>query len=268
MDRQRVVERIAATHGRLLVASDYDGTLSGIVDDPEAARPVDGALAALGALQQEGAEVAIVSGRPVGFLLRAVPLAGVELIGQYGLERAHDGVAVADARAAPYVAAVAGAAAECDAAFADLYVERKGTTAVTVHWRAVGGLPAERVELIDAIARRHGLAVYPTRMARELRPPLPVDKGTAVAALADALHPAVLVFAGDDRGDLDAFAAVDRAVERGRVDLGVKVGVLSDEAPAELVESADVLVDGPPGVVALFADLTRARAARRANRSG
>jgi trehalose 6-phosphate phosphatase len=267
MDVRVALECIVTAHGPLLVASDYDGTLSGIVADPEAAEPIAGALEVLAALHEQGARVAIVSGRPVEFLLRAVPIAGVELVGQYGLERADGGVPHADARAAPFTAEVAAAADECDAAFADLYVERKGTTAVTVHWRAVGALPPERLELIDAIARRHGLAVHPTRMARELRPPLPIDKGTALAVLIEEVRPGAVLFAGDDRGDLAAFSAVDRAVEHGHLALGVKIGVLSSEVPPELVEAADVLVDGPRGVVALLERLRRARGGRAANRS-
>jgi trehalose 6-phosphate phosphatase len=267
MNVRVVLERIAAADGPLLLVSDYDGTLSGIVADPEAARPIAGALEVLTALHEQGARVAIVSGRPVDFLLRAVSIPGVDLVGQYGLERADGGAPRTDARAVPYIEEVAAAADECDGAFPDLYVERKGTIAVTVHWRALGALPEDRLSLIDAIARRHGLDVYPTRMARELRPPLPVDKGTALAELVDAVRPGAVLFAGDDRGDLAAFAAVDRAVEHGRAGVGVKVGVLSSEAPPELVEAADVLVDGPRGVVALLERLRRARAGRATNRS-
>ena len=35
----------------------------------------------------------------------------------------------------------------------------------------------------DRVAAASGLALYPTRMAVELRPPVGVDKGDAVAAL-------------------------------------------------------------------------------------
>ena len=92
---------------------------------------------------------------------------------------------------------------------AGVYVEPKGLT-VTLHWRRA----PDRKDWVLAFAERqharHGLAVHPGRAERELRPPIDVDKGTVVRALA-AEHAgqlrAVAVF-GDDMGDLPAFAAV------------------------------------------------------------
>src|SRR5690606_38112948 len=55
----------------LLVASDYDGTLSPIVDDPEAARPAPGAVAALTAISElADTYAAVVSGRALRDLVR------------------------------------------------------------------------------------------------------------------------------------------------------------------------------------------------------
>lgn len=262
---QGVVDRIGAADP-LLIVVDYDGTLAPIVVDPELAVPLPGAVRALHELAASGLHVAVVSGRPVDFLLRNLAGGGVELVGQYGLERAVDGRAVADPRAAPYGDAIVAAADELDRALPQLYIERKAAIAVTVHWRAVGEIAADDLAIIDDIVRRHGLAVYESRKARELRPPLDVDKGDAIDRLIAEHRPALVIFAGDDRGDLAAFAALDAATDRGAVRAAVKVGVLSPEAPPALVESADVLVDGPSGVVALLEAISaaRARAADRA----
>src|SRR5260370_30670702 len=119
-----------------------------------------------------------------------------------------DGRAVVDPRAAPYLDAVAAAADDIERELPDLLVERKAGVAVTVHWRTAPEREADAVAVVDRIARRHGLTVYPTQMARELRPPVPADKGTAVEALLARAAPAS--FAGDDRGDLEAFAALRR----------------------------------------------------------
>ena len=265
MDLRAVVERVVGSDGPLLVVSDYDGTLSPIVDDPRAARPLPDAGRALAALVDVGFVTAVVSGRPVEFLLRHLAVPGVLLVGQYGLERSVDGRAVPDPRARPYADAVGAAAAECDDAFPSLYVERKASIAVVVHWRAAGTITGSDLAAIEGIAARHDLAVHESRMARELRAPVAVDKGDAVAALIDEQRPAAIVFGGDDQGDLAAFTAVEDAVERGSVRVGIKVGVLSSEAPPELVETADLLVDGPAGFAALLDGLTRARAARAAN---
>jgi len=115
---------------------------------------------------------------------------------------------------------------ECEAAFDGLYVERKGVIAVTVHWRALGTIDAATIAEIDAIARRHGLVVHATRMARELRVPVPVDKGEAVASLVREHAPRAALFGGDDRGDLAAFGALASARDHGRLDVAVNVGVV------------------------------------------
>jgi len=64
---------------------DFDGTISEIVDDPGAARPLPGAAAALDGLATTFGRVAVLSGRPVDFL---TPWFGpdVMLSGLYGLE--------------------------------------------------------------------------------------------------------------------------------------------------------------------------------------
>lgn len=235
---------------------DFDGTISTIVHDPASARALPAAREALAALIGRFGTVAVVSGRPVEFLARAVDLPGLTLVGQYGLERIVDGRAVVDARAEPYLAAVRAAAAELEHELPDLLVERKAGVAVTVHWRTAPDREPVAVDVVDRVARRHGLTVYATKMAREVRPPVPADKGTAVEVLVDGSTGAC--FAGDDRGDLDAFAALEALASNGRLEHAVRIGVGSAEAPAELLARADVIVDGPVGLVSLLDELAAA----------
>ncbi|HUZ85001.1 MAG TPA: trehalose-phosphatase, partial [Gaiellales bacterium] len=79
------------------------------------------------------------------------------------------------------------------------------------------------------------------RMVFEVRPPVPVDKGSAVRRLRGRRRIEHLLFVGDDRSDLDAFREAD-----------VRVAVLSPEVPTELVEAADATVPGPDGVIELL----------------
>jgi trehalose 6-phosphate phosphatase len=65
----------------------------------------------------------------------------------------------------------------------------------------------------------------------------------------------VALYAGDDRTDLDAFRALRDAVDSGRLQSAVCVGVGSDETPPELEEGADLMVDGPLGVRSVLATL-------------
>jgi trehalose 6-phosphate phosphatase len=238
------------------VLVDFDGSISEIVDDPGAARALPAARAALAALVGKVARVGVVSGRPVEVLARAIDLPDVTLVGQYGLERIVDGRVVVDPRVEPYLAAVAAAADDAERDLPGLFVERKAGIAATVHWRTAPDREADAIAAVDRIAQRHGLAVYATRMARELRPPIPVDKGTAVETLLDGVTAAS--FAGDDRGDLPAFAALERAVEEHRLRHAVRIAVNSKEAPPELIAAADVVVDGPSGLVTLLDELAAA----------
>jgi trehalose 6-phosphate phosphatase len=82
-------------------------------------------------------------------------------------------------------------------------------------------------------------------MAIELRPPVAVDKGDVVRALAAGY--AIGAFAGDDAGDLPAFAALVQTVPD-----AVRIGVLSAEAPAALRDAVDIAVDGPDALVRLL----------------
>jgi trehalose 6-phosphate phosphatase len=244
-----MVELLAARPEVAAVLLDFDGSLSAIEIDPEKVTAPAATLALLSRLAERLALVAIVSGRPLDFLDRVVPIPSIELFGQYGLERRVDGRTVVEPAALPYREAVAAAADEAARRWPELLIERKGEIAVTVHWRAMGEISDARVAEIDALGTRLGLAVYPTRMARELRPPLTLDKGTAVCALlADTPGVTRAAYAGDDRGDLPAFDALAALAERGDLDGIVRVAVDSEEAPGELVERADLVVAGPAGL--------------------
>jgi trehalose 6-phosphate phosphatase len=262
---------------RSAVLLDFDGALAPIVADPDAARALPEALAALERLVGRIGLVAVVSGRPVDFLRAALPesLVGGEpaarggggrvggpggesaasaevlLVGQHGLERVVGGERKVDARVAPWREAVAAAARQAETEMPELVVERKGDIAVNLHWRTVPERAVEAEALGRRLAERHGLDALPMRMAVELRPPVPVDKGTVVAGLAAGRHAAL--FAGDDHGDLAGFTALDVLVAGGRLDHAVRVAVRSEEAPPELLEAADYQVDGPAGLAALLA---------------
>jgi trehalose 6-phosphate phosphatase len=239
---------------------DFDGSLAPIVLDPAAARVLPAARAALVRLVPRLGTVAVVSGRPAAFLVDALGIDHLVYAGTYGLERVVDGVVVVDPRVEPWLDAVETAADDADAALPGLLVERKGRVAVTIHWRTQPERGPEATAWAEAAAARLGLeAPLRGRMAVELRPPVPVDKGTTVAELArDATTAA---FAGDDAGDLPAFAALRASVRDGRLRHAVTIGVASDEGPPE-VRDADVVVDGPRGLAELLDALADAISGR------
>jgi trehalose 6-phosphate phosphatase len=234
------------------ILCDFDGTLSAIVDDPARARPVPGAADLLGRLARHYRTVAVVSGRPVAFLREHLGGRGLVLCGLYGLERLR-GTEVEEADGAgawrPIVAEVTARAEAPDGPGVD--VEPKGLS-VTLHYRNWPGREAGTRAWVDAEARRTGLVVYPGRLCFELRPPIERDKGSVVRELAAGLDAAC--FLGDDKGDLAAFDALDALEGDGL--FALRVGVRSAEAPAALLERADVQVAGPTGVVELLERLS------------
>ena len=235
---------------------DFDGTLSDIVPRPDDARPRAEAVPLLHALVDRYQVVGIVSGRPVEFLRAHLPVPGLALVGQYGLERSVGDRIEEDPRAEPFLDAVADAAGRADAELPGVLVERKGRIAVTLHWREDQGRADAVLAWADHIAASTGLTLYPTRMAVELRPPVGVDKGDAVTTLVEPAR--VAMFAGDDHGDLAAFDALAAAERRAALDAVVRVAVRSPEEPAELVARTDVGVAGPAGFVGLLAALAAA----------
>ena len=134
---------------------------------------------------------------------------------------------------------------------AGMLVERKGLS-LTLHYRTHPEIEAEVHDWATTQATRSGLRCRPARMSYELHPPIDVDKGTAVRNIANGVH--TLMYVGDDVGDLSAFAELDRLAEEGRETL--RVAVRSDESARELLDQADLVVDGPAGV----RDLLRALA--------
>jgi trehalose 6-phosphate phosphatase len=237
-----------------LVALDYDGTLAPVVARPAEAVPAAGAVAVLARLAPLVGRLALVTGRPADVVaelggLAAVP--GLQVLGQYGAQR-WSGGALDSPAALPGVATartalpglVRGEGAE---------VEDKGL-ALVVHTRnapdPAGALERLR-DPVGALAAASGLELHPGRFVLELRPP-GFDKGGALRSLCSPAPSAVL-FAGDDHGDLSAFDAVDEL--RGRGVPGLLVCSASDEGPVELRRRADLVVDGPSGVVAVLNEL-------------
>ena len=260
---------LAADPRRTCVITDFDGTLAPIVPDPDRARPLPGVTETLYRLAARFGRVAVVSGRPVTFLASNLGLApplpeALRVVGIYGLESlGRDGSVVAHPAAEEWRAAVEEAAGRAETeAPAGVRVERKGLS-VTIHWREA---PAAR-EWAEAFTARAsvdlGLAPYPAKASCELRPPLAVDKGSAVTDLATGF--AAACFLGDDLGDLPAFAALDRLAAGGAVT--VKVVAAGPEVPEPVLAAADVVVAGPEAALAFLADLAdRAEQADQAHR--
>ena len=123
-------------------------------------------------------------------------------------------------------------------------------TIAAFHWRGAPdeAAAAAAVGEIAQLAQREGLAVHWGRKVLEVRPPVRLDKGLGVTSLLRGSPVSAALYVGDDSTDLDAFRGLRRLVESGRLTTSVCAAVASDEAPAELAQEADLVLDGTGGV--------------------
>lgn len=258
-------ESLIADPEGTLVCSDFDGVLAPIVKDPDQAFASEAAIGALARLGQLVGRVAIVTGRTarkaveLGRLDQRPGLEHLTVLGLYGFERwdAQTG----EYHEPPAPPGVPEAMAELPGlleglGLGDARLEDKRMS-ITVHTRELPN-PAEALGLLTAplgeLAAKHGLKLEPGRQMFELRA-AGRDKGDAVRTLVGESQPRVVVYAGDDLGDLPAYEAVRKLRYAKEAD-GLLVCSSSNEQEA-LVALADVIVDGPDGIADLFGEWAR-----------
>jgi trehalose 6-phosphate phosphatase len=254
--RATAIGALAAVPAAAALVLDFDGVLAPIVDNPEASAMPAESAASLARLAGVLGTVAVVSGRPVGFLADRVRVAGVRLLGSYGMEQLTDGQLVLAPQARAWLPAVAAARRALAAELTGqqgIRIEAKPAS-VAVHWRQAPDQIAAADLIRDSVGRvgsQTGLRLEPGKLVCELRPPLDIDKGSAVAELIAATRPAAVAYAGDDIGDLPALRGVHDA---GGYALVVDHGAETDQ---RLLAVADEVF---PGTQA-FADWLAALAA-------
>jgi trehalose 6-phosphate phosphatase len=192
---------------RLCVATDFDGTLTPIVEHPDRAvldKRTRDALAAL--IGSTAARVAVVSGRRVEDLRDRLEVRGAYLAGVAGLEALEESGRPVEL---PPLAAVLTPEARADfeawcAQFPGAWIEEKGP-AVAIHYRAVD---APRQPAFCAGARRRLSALRRTaqvlhnKKVYEVLPAGAPDKAAAIQSwYARDGEGGALLFFGDDAND-------------------------------------------------------------------
>jgi len=278
-----VVDRIvalAAVPGRLLVVTDFDGTIAPITPEPMATRvlPLGRAalrrLAGLAEAHPDRLALVVLSGRAAADVAGRVRVGGVRYLGNHGVEGGSlarrspaERLAVATDPALVRHAPTVRRLADDVAGRLDhpdwLFVEDKGPT-VAFHFRRAADGDAARTAVLAAIddaetaSGELGLVRLEGRRVVELHPEGAGHKGAAVARLLDEVRPAAAIVLGDDRSDAEAFRVIGVARASGRLGDGLAVGVHgAAETPSELVESADVILAGPRDAARVLALLSR-----------
>ncbi len=247
-----LLEPLRADPARAAILTDVDGTLAPIVERAGDAAILPGAREVLAALSQRYGLVGCISGRQATDARGLVGLDSIAYAGNHGLElllpgdeepRPDPSLAGRERQASEFLAEIDGRLAE-----SGLRAEDKGPIQA-LHWRGAEDEAAaeSRAHEIAIEGGQAGLEPRWGRKVLELRPVGGGGKDAAVASLlaGDDLDHAV--YAGDDRTDLDAFRRLQELREAGDLIAAVRVGVLSPEAPAELVEESDLTVSSPEG---------------------
>ena len=267
-DLRRALAAFAA-RPRVLVAVDFDGTLSPFVLDPMQARAVPGGVEALrAAAALAGVTVAVVSGRDLATLEAITGIGrndGVTLIGSHGaqtnlgdqnnlgnldnLDHALDADFL-DEDATAMLRVVSGELKAIKSRYPAVRLEYK-PSAVALHTR---GVEPSVATAATAAAREVGerypaVHVMPGKNVVELTV-LEANKGNAVLKLARATDSDATLYIGDDVTDERAFAALDPASG----DLTVKVGDGETVAAQRVRDQASVVE-----LITLFVDLRRVR---------
>jgi trehalose 6-phosphate phosphatase len=215
-----------------------DGTLAPIVERPEDARVPDEVKAELERLAGRYGLVACISGRPGDVAAQIVGVKGIRYVGEHGLEL--------DPEAERWAGRL-----HAFAETVDWPAEEGKRFSLSLHYRTAPNEEAAVSEL-EQVAERAVLEGFRPRWGRkvlEIRPPLDVDKGTAVQRLLEEAGLRRALYAGDDTTDLDAFRGLDG------LELALRVAVASDEGPSELGQAADLVVGSPDALAELLRQL-------------
>ncbi|KAK3129919.1 hypothetical protein QOZ80_6BG0486590 [Eleusine coracana subsp. coracana] len=241
---------VAASAGkRIVMFLDYDGTLSPIVNDPDAAFMSETMRMAVRSVAKHF-PTAIVSGRCRDKVFEFVKLAELYYAGSHGMDI--KGPAKASSRHAkankakgvlfqpaseflPMIEQVHDRLVELTRSVPGAKVENN-KFCVSVHFRCVDEkMWGELAETVKGVMREYPkLRLTQGRMVFEVRPTIKWDKGKALEFLLESLgfadcNNVLPVYIGDDRTDEDAFKVLRRR--------GQGVGILVSKHPKETTAS-------------------------------
>ncbi len=260
MNTQLNIQTVLAQHP-LGLAFDIDGTLSPIAPTPGEARLYPGVMPLL-QRAKEHAHIAIMTGRSIDDGAAILNLDGLTYIGTHGLEWSEGLPWLHPVEIVPEATAYY----EPGKYLLDLVEQRLSELpGVIVQRKRIGGSihyrlspnPAQTrqklLSLLEQPARQLDMSLSEGKLVIEIRVPLPVHKGQALRQFVQRFSLRAIVFAGDDRTDLDAVVEITNMRKEGIAALSIVVQH-HDTLP-DLLEQADIVVQGVPGMVDLLREM-------------
>ena len=238
-----IVAAIAGDPEGTALFVDYDGTLTPIVGDPDAAHLSEAEIDLLHLIANELGTCAVISGRPGRFLAENLDMSPrrpsrLRVLGRNGLDTVDPfGMVVTEHTFDEWNLPMHALANDARALAPRSWIEEKGII-VTFHWRRAPEDEHVLRALATSYLERGGLAIREGKMSIELFPQNTPSKKNMVEKLSDGAR--IVAYAGDDIGDLDAFDALD-GLSNGVNTFRVCVG--DSETPPALRARADIVFD-------------------------
>ena len=260
MDRQLLLSTVLAK-SPLGLAFDIDGTLSPIAPTPDEAKIYPGVLSLLEQAQKY-AHIAILTGRSIDDGAGMLNLDGLTYIGTHGLEWSNGLPWLHPVEIMPEALNyyepgkyLLDLVEQHLSELPGVIVQRKRIGG-TIHYRLAPDPIRTRqkiLSLLEQPARQVNMKLSEGKLAVEIRVPLPVNKGRAVRTFLERYNLKAMLFAGDDRTDLDAVLEIRKMHTEGIQALSVVVQH-HDTLP-ELLAQADIVVQEVPGMVDLLREM-------------
>ena len=225
--------------------TDVDGTISEVAPSPAEAVVSSVCRKSLAILAEHLAVVAAVSGRSAAEVRRMVGIDEMVYIGNHGYERWVSGVLEIVPGAEDYPSRIKGMLDELGKLISieGVIFENKGYTA-SIHYRRCHDHDAALKAIMSAVDRlgiAEDMNVSSGKLVVEIRPPLEVNKGTAVCSLIEERCLRGAIYLGDDQTDVDVFVAFH---QKGLSFKGLAIGVTGEEAAPQVALQADFVVNG------------------------
>ncbi|HEU5383462.1 MAG TPA: trehalose-phosphatase [Ktedonobacteraceae bacterium] len=240
---------------------DIDGTLSPIAPTPDEAKLYPG-VASLLEEARTYAHVAIVTGRAIEDAASMVNIEGITYIGTHGVEWCEGLPSThpvqVNAEVLPCIKPgqqLLDLAEQTLAGWPGVIIERKRLGG-SLHYRLAPNAEEVRQVILETLrepAHEQHFLLSQGKQVIDIKPALHIHKGQALKSLVQRYSLKGVIFAGDDRTDLDAMLEIEHLRQEGLQAAAIAVQA-ADTLP-ELLEHADIVVQGVAGMVRLLHDM-------------
>lgn len=239
--------------------SDFDGTMSEVAPTPPEAVLYEGAGEAFERVARAVSVAGIITGRAVDDLRSKIPIDGLLIVGNHGLEWFEHGKRV-DHEAG--LLAEEGIRKTLDrteqrlkeaTSIDGMLFENKRLSA-SIHYRNAPDpvtIGPQLLQIVEEEAEANGLRVSGGKMLVELRPTARVSKGTALEQAIRTHNLKGAMFIGDDVTDVDGFRALHRMRDQEGVATAA-IAIRSKDVHPDVIAESDAVLEGVDETVELL----------------